>query len=70
MTTRLNRIVSSVGIMALAAVVGFSAAARAETTTQGSSPSAAAATDDFNPLCGHHNVIASFNPLCGHHYPT
>ena len=68
MTTLLNRIVSLASATALVAIVAFSTGARAETATHISGLSAAAATDDFDPFCGHHYEIDNFNPLCGHHY--
>ena len=70
MTSRLNRIVSLGGAAALVAVLGFSAGARAETTTRQPGLSAVAGDDAFDPLCGHHYEIAGISPLCGHHYPT
>ena len=68
MTTFLNRVVSLGGAAALVAAVGFSAGARAETTTQLPVTSACAAVGDFDPLCGHHYEISDIDPMCGHHY--
>ena len=53
MTTLLNRIISLGGAAALVAVIGFSAGARAETTTQRPALSTVAAADGLGSLCAH-----------------
>ncbi|WP_428395061.1 hypothetical protein [Lichenicoccus sp.] len=54
MTTRLNRIISLCGAAALVAVIGFSAATRAETTAQHPSLVTIADAGGFGSLMKHH----------------